>query len=101
MKGKSICFCIRGRNRKSKENNDEEEDSKKLSHAKPSPTPGDDGASGNVHGGNAIAGNDTGVAAAVVTAAHLSVMSVNEGQDGSGHGHGHGHGGESGGPCDG
>lgn len=104
MKCKNICFCIRGSNRKSKEN--EGEDLEKLSQDKPhhkgkheggaSTTPVDDGAgSNNVHGTSTVTSNDAGVAAAVVTAAHESLVSANEGHDGSSHGHGHG--GESGG----
>ncbi|KAK7321579.1 hypothetical protein VNO77_32370 [Canavalia gladiata] len=97
MKCKTICFCIRGSNSKSKEN--EMEDLEKMSHVKPpqngktkrgasTTTPAGDGADNNVHGGNTIASNDAAVAAAVMTAAHVSLMSVSEGQDGSGHGHG-------------
>ncbi|KAK2371073.1 hypothetical protein P8452_58117 [Trifolium repens] len=96
MKIKTIFFCLKGKNSKSEEN--EVEDLEKLSNDKPSykgknkrhasTTHADDGASGNVHGANTIASNDAGVvAAAVVTTAHVSLMS----QDGSGHG------GESGG----
>ncbi|KAJ1412344.1 hypothetical protein SESBI_20462 [Sesbania bispinosa] len=87
MKCKNICFCIRGRNRKSKEN--EVEDLEKLSDDHKgkkeernvsSTAPADDGASSNVHGASTVATNDAGVAAA---AHHVSLMS---GQDGSGHG---------------
>ncbi|AES67658.1 hypothetical protein MtrunA17_Chr2g0328661 [Medicago truncatula] len=96
MKFKTICFCLRRKNHKSKEN--EVEDLEKLSNGKPShkeknkghvsTTHANDGAGNNVHGANTIASNDAGVvAAATVTAAHVSLMS----QDGSGHG------GESGG----
>lgn len=97
MKSKTVCFGIRGRNNKSKEN--KVEDLEKLSHVKPnhngktkrcaSTTPvGDDDGGINVHGANIVASNDAGVAAAVITAAHMSLMCVNDGQDGSGHGHG-------------
>ncbi|TKY58004.1 hypothetical protein E2542_SST15059 [Spatholobus suberectus] len=97
MKSKTICFCIRGRNSKSKEN--EVEDLEKISHVKPghkgknkgcvSTTPVGDGGGINVHGASTIASNDAGVTAAVVAAAHhVSLVSANEGQDGSGHGHG-------------
>ena len=101
MKCKNICLCIKGRTRKGKEN--EVEDSEKLSDDKgktkgggASTTPaGDDGVGGNAHGASTTASNDAGGAAAVVTASHVSVMSANEGGDGSAHRHGHG--GESGG----
>ncbi|RDY02190.1 hypothetical protein CR513_14382, partial [Mucuna pruriens] len=94
MKSKTICFCIRGRNSKSKEN--EVKDLEKLSHVKPghkgktkesdSTTPlGDDGGI-NVHGASTVASNDAGVTAAFVAATHVSLMSANEGQDGCGHG---------------
>ncbi|XP_027333634.1 uncharacterized protein LOC113848359 [Abrus precatorius] len=108
MKCKSICFCIRGHSKKSKEN--EVEELEKVSHVKASnrgrtkgvasTIPAGDGAGNNVDGTNTIASTDAGVAVAVVTSAHVSLMSVTEGQDGSGrgqdHGHCHDHGGESG-----
>ncbi|GAU17295.1 hypothetical protein TSUD_110120 [Trifolium subterraneum] len=93
MKIKTIFFCLKGKSSTSKAN--EVEDLQKLSDDKPSPshkgkhkkhastTHADDGAGNNVHGANTIASNDAGVvAAAVVTATHVSLMS----QDGSGHG---------------
>lgn len=88
MKIKTIFFCLRGKNHKSKKN--EVEDFEKLSNDKPShkgrkneghvsKTHADDGATA----GNNVHSNDAGVvAAAMVTAAHVSLMS----QDGSAHG---------------
>lgn len=81
------------------------EDLEKFPHAYKGKTKGsadlktlaDDGAGSNIHGSTAIAGNDAAVTAAVVTAAHVSVMSVHEGQDGSNHGHDRGSGGDGGG----
>lgn len=96
MKSKTVCFGIRGRNNKSKEN--KVEDLEKLSHVKPnhkgktkgctSTIPVGDGGGINAHGANTVANNDVGVAAAEMTAAHISLMSANGVQDGSGHGHG-------------
>ncbi|CAJ1972905.1 unnamed protein product [Sphenostylis stenocarpa] len=100
MKNKTICFCIRRRNRKTKESR--VEDLEKLSHVKPKHKgktkgcdprtfvgDGDGGGGGfNVHGGSIVAGNDEGVAAAVMTAAHMSLMSAYDCQDGSGNCHG-------------
>ncbi|KAK7383364.1 hypothetical protein VNO78_29041 [Psophocarpus tetragonolobus] len=90
MKSKTICFCLRGSKSKSKEG--KVEDLEKLSHAKAghkgrktkgsilaSPI-GDDG-SINVHGAKTGSSNDAGVAAAVMTAAHMSLMSANEVQN--------------------
>ncbi|MCH92785.1 hypothetical protein A2U01_0013728 [Trifolium medium] len=98
MKIKTIFFCLKGKNKNSTSEANKVEDLEKLSNDKPShkgkhkrhvsTTHADDGAGGNVHGANTVASNDAGVvAAAVVTASHVSLMS----QDGSGHG------GESGG----
>lgn len=96
MESKAICFCIRVRKSKSKES--KVKDLEKLSHVKPnhkgktkgctSTTPVGDGGGINVHGANTVANNDVGVAAAEMTAAHISLMSANGVQDGSGHGHG-------------
>ncbi|CAJ2660920.1 hypothetical protein L195_g005895 [Trifolium pratense] len=90
MKIKTIFFCFKGKESTGKAN--EVEDLEKLSDDKHShkgkhkrhvsTTHADDGG-GNVHGANTIASTDAGVvAAAVVTAAQVSLMS----QDGSGHG---------------
>lgn len=99
MKIKSICFCLRGHKHKSKEN--EEEDLEKLSPEKPYhkgknegralTAPADDGGGTNItHGSSStVASNDVAVTAAVVTAAHVSLMSANDGSgDGGGDGGG-------------
>ncbi|KAL5082545.1 hypothetical protein RYX36_010966 [Vicia faba] len=89
MKIKTIFFCLRGKNHKSKKN--EVEDFEKLSNDKPSHHKGrkNEGhvstthADGGATAGSNVDSNDAGVvAAAVVTAAHVSLMS----QDGSAHG---------------
>ncbi|XP_058780307.1 uncharacterized protein LOC131653966 [Vicia villosa] len=95
MKIKTIFFCLRGNNHKSKKN--EVEDFEKLSsNDKPSRHKGrkNEGYVSTTHaaadgaGSTNVHSNDAGgVAAAVATAAHVSLMS----QDGSAHG------GESGG----
>ncbi|KAL2317942.1 hypothetical protein Fmac_031818 [Flemingia macrophylla] len=96
MESKTICFCIRRLNSKSKEK--KVEDLKKLPHRchkgktkeSASTAPVGDGGGINVDGGSTIGSNDAGVTAAVVAAAHVSLMSVTawEGQDGSSHDHG-------------
>lgn len=91
MKTKTICFCIRVRNQKSKEN--ELGDSEQLSESarrksrNPKSKRGrwyasaslDGGADGNAPGATTTAGNDAAVTAAVVAAVQMSAITASVG----------------------
>ncbi|KAK7377085.1 hypothetical protein VNO80_02505 [Phaseolus coccineus] len=94
MKSKTICFCIRGRKSKRKENKVEDlEKHVKANHEVKTKgcdprTFVVDGGEINVHGASIVPSKDAGVAAAEMIAVHMSLMNGNDGEDGSGNGHG-------------